>query len=236
MRRVVVLQSYQDVTDDIKKQLLNNELDELIIKFEANCQLSKIENRIFDSNQEEINFNITFEDSIKTANCLFNKLSRLKTFGKNVNISGNGVVSAELMFGSCEKLLNLPVLVFPKLISADEMFFGCTNLPSIEDFYFPELENPLAVAFEISWIMDRIITQPREKEEWKKVLAYEMKRFGGLSSYPENPYYGAKYLITTPNDRNNLCHLSVINRNISEILELSSLSRQKAYERIKSLA
>lgn len=130
---------------------------------------------------------------------------------------------------SIEKALNSVIMQFIQKHGMKNWFEKYKDISN-------QVTEPLAVAFEISWIMDRIITQPREKEEWKKVLAYEMKRFGGLSSYPGNPYYGAKYLITTPNDRNNLCHLSVINRNISEILELSSLSMQKAYERIKSLA
>lgn len=97
-----------------------------------------------------------------------------------------------------------------------------------------EVEEPLAVAFEISWVKDRMTTQ-KDSAEWKKIMHYELQRFKGLYTYPTDPYYGGLYLVTTKADRSKTADMQTINANISKVLKLSAVDMQKAYEHIQEL-
>ena len=97
-----------------------------------------------------------------------------------------------------------------------------------------EVEEPLAVAFEISWVKDRMTTQ-KDSAEWEKIMHYELQRFKGLYTYPTDPYYGGLYLVTTKSDRSTVADMQTINANISEVLRKSAEDMQKAYEHIQEL-
>jgi hypothetical protein len=98
-----------------------------------------------------------------------------------------------------------------------------------------EVEEPLAVAFEISWVKDRIVTQKRDSLEWGKIMDYELQSFKEPKTYPADPYYGGLYLVTTKSDRSTEADMQTINANISEVLKLSAVDMQKAYEHIQEL-
>ena len=93
--------------------------------------------------------------------------------------------------------------------------------------------DPLALAFEISWIKNRIITGGDDCE-WKKILTYELSRFGGLASYPSDPSAGAKYLITTGSDRRKLAAMQTIGLNLTAVMQLSGRSMKDAYDFIQN--
>lgn len=93
--------------------------------------------------------------------------------------------------------------------------------------------EPLAVAFEISWVKDRIITQ-RHNIKWQKIMKYELSRFGGLGSYPSDPYCGAKYLISCRKNRRKLADMETVNTNISAVLQRSLDSMRSAYVLIRN--
>ena len=95
-----------------------------------------------------------------------------------------------------------------------------------------EVEEPLAVAFEISWVKDRMTTQ-KDSAEWKKIMDYELQRFKGLYTYPTNPYYGGLYLVTTKADRSTVADMQTINANISKVLRKSAEDMHKAHEHIQ---
>jgi hypothetical protein len=93
--------------------------------------------------------------------------------------------------------------------------------------------EPLAVAFEISWVKDRIITQ-KHNMEWQKIMEYELSRFDGLGSYPSDPYCGAKYLISRRKNHRKLADMETINTNISAVLQRSLDSMRSAYVLIQN--
>ena len=97
-----------------------------------------------------------------------------------------------------------------------------------------EVEEPLAVAFEISWVRYRMVTQ-KDTAEWKKIMNYERQRFKGTYTYPLDPYYGGLYLVTTESARNVIADVQTINKNISDVLKLSAEDMQKAYDYIQEL-
>ncbi len=93
--------------------------------------------------------------------------------------------------------------------------------------------EPLAVAFEISWVKDRIITQ-KDSSEWQKFMKYELSRFGGLGCYPSDPYCGAKYLISSRKNHRKLADIETVNTNIAAVLQRSLDSMRSAYVLIQN--
>jgi hypothetical protein len=93
--------------------------------------------------------------------------------------------------------------------------------------------EPLAVAFEISWVKDRIITQ-QDSSEWQKLMKYELSRFGGLGCYPSDPYCGAKYLISSRKNHRKLADIETVNTNIAAVLQRSLDSMRSAYVLIQN--
>jgi hypothetical protein len=89
--------------------------------------------------------------------------------------------------------------------------------------------DPLAQAFEISWIKDRIITSGGNCE-WKKIMDYELSRFGGIASYPSDPSIGAKYLIAKRTDRRKLADMATISLNISALMQILCRNMKQAHQ------
>ncbi len=94
--------------------------------------------------------------------------------------------------------------------------------------------EPLAVAFQISWIKDRL-NKGQDITEWDKMMEYELKRFGNLSSYPSDPYCGAKYLIANRKNHRTMLNNETIITNISVVLKLSLESMDSAYRYIQNM-
>jgi hypothetical protein len=94
--------------------------------------------------------------------------------------------------------------------------------------------EPLAVAFQISWIKDRL-NKGQDITELDKMMKYELRRFGNLSSYPSDPYCGAKYLIANRKNHKTMLNNETIITNISVVLKLSLESMDSAYRYIQNM-
>lgn len=131
--RIITLNDYSDVTEDIKDRIINNDLDVLQVNY--NCDDDSLSPFCNMKDLTEIRFQIKLGDKVKSLFGFFYNCKSLKTVSL---FNTEKITNMEAMFEDCYVLKSVPKFNTKKVSDMIQMFRDCNALEST--WYLEEID------------------------------------------------------------------------------------------------
>lgn len=134
--RIITLNDYSDVTEDIKDRIINNDLD--ILQVNYNCDDDLLSPFCNMKDLTEIRFQIKLGDNVKSLFGFFYNCKSLKTVPL---FNTEKVTNMEAMFEDCYVLKSVPKFDTRRVSNMNSMFAFCSALESVPLFDTSKVTN-----------------------------------------------------------------------------------------------
>ena len=154
--RIITLNDYSDVTDDVKDRIINNDLD--ILQVNYNCDDDSLSPFYKMHNLTKIKFQIKLGDKVKSLFEFFYNCTALKDVPK---FNTEKVTNMEAMFEFCDSLESVPLFDTRSVKDMSSMFAFCKALKDVPKFNTEKVSNMIKMfrdcnALESTWHLEEI--------------------------------------------------------------------------------